>query len=241
MKFLNIIGLGAVLYVNYLANAQPINGLTTGEISNMYPSLFTPAGITFSIWGIIYLLLLGFVIFALVKPYQNDSSINPLFLLTCVCNISWIFAWHYLQTGLSVLIMIVFLISLIAIFRKLPRPSLSAGEYWLVVIPFSVYLAWICIATVANMSAYLLDLGFNPSIAPYLTSLVIGVLMIVLFKVEQIERNWAFTLTVLWALGGIILARSNEAQPNSLIIATAAVAMIIAIVLTLRAPSGANA
>ena len=241
MKYLNIIGLGGVLYVNYLANAQPINGLTTGEISNMYPSLFTPAGITFSIWGLIYLMLLCFAVYSLVRRYTNDMTINPLFQLTCVCNISWIFAWHFLQTGLSVLIMIVFLITLIAIFRKLPRPNRSSAEFWFVVVPFSVYLGWICIATVANVSAYLIDLGFNPSFSPYITSVMIGILLVVVFMIQQMERNWAYSLTVLWALGGIILARSSDPEPNTLIITTAAAAMILVSVLTVRAGSATTA
>lgn len=239
MKYINIIAFSGVLYVNYLANALPINGMTTGAISDLYPSLFTPAGITFSIWGIIYLLLLSFVIFAVFRNYTNHESINPLFLLSCICNMSWIFAWHYLQTGLSVLIMIVFLITLTSIYRQLPGREAKSKEFWLVRVPFSVYLGWICIATVANISAYLIDLGINPPQAPVITAIMIGVLMVVVYLVQQRERNWAYSLTVIWALGGIILARLND--DHLMIAVVAGAAVIITLISTLRGGVAAKA
>jgi len=237
MRYLNIAVLLGVLYVNYLANAQPINGLTTGEVSDMYPSLFTPAGLTFSIWGVIYLLLAAFVIFAAVKRYTNDQTINTLFFVTCICNMGWIFAWHHLLTGLSVAIMLAFLASLILIFRVLPVRD--QREFWLVRVPFSVYLAWICVATVANISAFLLDLGFNPSFSEIITSLMIIALLVILFLIQKSRRNWAFTLVVIWALTGIIIAR--EWPSYMVIILTAGAGILFSLWATLRAKYPAKA
>ena len=115
----------SVILVNALANILPINGYNTGQVSGFYPNYFVPAGFTFSIWGIIYLLLFTYAIaftyytiksdkFPKVQAYLN--KVNTLFLVTCILNISWIFAWHYLQVELSVLIMLFFLTALCKIF-----------------------------------------------------------------------------------------------------------------------------
>jgi hypothetical protein len=114
----------AVLVVNYLAVNLPIGGMTTGALADLYPNLFTPAGFTFSIWGVIYLALLGFVIWQLVDLFKKKSfgitnKVGVRFLLSCLANISWIFAWHYQQVFLSVLIMLAFLIILIVIANTL--------------------------------------------------------------------------------------------------------------------------
>jgi len=117
-----------VIAVNALANILPINGYNTGQISAFYPNAFVPAGFTFSIWGVIYLLLLSYTIgftFYSFKPQQHPKAfkfierVNTYFLLTCVFNMSWIVAWHYLQIELSVLIMLLFLSTLIQLFLKL--------------------------------------------------------------------------------------------------------------------------
>jgi hypothetical protein len=232
MRYLNIAAFAAVVYVNYLANARPINGLTTGEISAMYPSLFTPAGITFSIWGVIYLLLLAFVVYGAIRRFTNDDWIHPLFLITCICNASWIFAWHYLQTGLSVLIMLIFLITLINIYLRLPGGR--GKEFWFVRVPFSVYLAWICVATVANVSALLIDLNFTTSFEALFTIVMIAALLAVLYFVQRINRNWPFTLTVIWALGGIMLARNIDNYIS--IVIAAGTAILVSVWITSRAP-----
>ncbi|MEJ2004391.1 MAG: tryptophan-rich sensory protein [Cyclobacteriaceae bacterium] len=231
IRYINLAALAGVLYVNYLANAKPINGLNTGEISDMYPSLFTPAGITFAIWGVIYLLLLAFVIYAAANRYSNDTRINALFLVTCICNMAWIFAWHYLQTGLSVLIMLLFLVALIAIYRVLP--SREGKPFWFVRVPFSVYLAWICVATVANISAWLIDMSFNPSFGQVITAVMIITLLAILYIIQQQQRNWAFSLVVIWALVGILLARTWD--QHMLIMIPAGAGIIFAAWTTIRA------
>lgn len=123
LKLSVAIGYVAMVYVNYLANALPINGVTTGAASDKYGNLFTPAGITFAIWGVIYLLLLAYTLYQFgvwQKDKQPDrerlfARINPYFLLTSVANITWIFSWHYGIIWLSVLIMLMLLILLIRI------------------------------------------------------------------------------------------------------------------------------
>ena len=112
----------AMITVNVLANALPINGLDTGEVSDRYPSLFTPSGITFSIWSVIYFFLGGCVVVMWTdRTNALILKLLPLFCASCILNISWILAWHYLLPGLSVVIMLALLFVLIIIFITLTR------------------------------------------------------------------------------------------------------------------------
>jgi hypothetical protein len=80
IKYYNIVLFAIMVVMNYLANALPLNDKTTGELSDSYPNLFVPAGITFSIWGIIYLLILGYCI--LQFKDSNQATVS---------NIGWFF------------------------------------------------------------------------------------------------------------------------------------------------------
>ena len=108
--------------VNALANILPINGVTTGELSDAYPSLFTPAGYVFGIWGLIYLLLVIFVVYQARDAQQHNLRLDALgyaFVVSCVFNIGWIFAWHYGQILLSTLFMLGILASLVVCYERL--------------------------------------------------------------------------------------------------------------------------
>ena len=133
LAILNLLGGTGVLAVNALANALPINGLNTGEVSRFYPNLFVPAGFTFSIWSIIYLLMLGFMAISVkwmwnaptLRPGLLAIEISPLFLVTCILNSGWILVWHHLMVGISVLIMLGFLTTLIITYLKLQKHKKS--------------------------------------------------------------------------------------------------------------------
>ena len=141
LPILNLIAFAAMVYVNYLSNALPLNGRTPAEISDSFPNLFVPAGITFSIWGLIYLLLLGFLIYGFVAKDKSPitDKVGILFLLTCLANIGWIYAWHYGHVLPSVAIMVTFLVLLITIYQRLGiGRTVPAGERWLVHLPLSL-------------------------------------------------------------------------------------------------------
>jgi translocator protein len=193
--------------VNALANILPINGLNTGQVSDLYPSLFTPAGLTFSIWSVIYFLLAGFVVMSWLR--RDDRMINrvlPWFTLTCVLNMSWILAWHHLLTPLSVFIMLMLLTTLSYIFRILHQSDSNdtKQKFW-VVLPFTIYLAWICVATIANIAALLISLGWQGgSISPQLwTILMMTIAAALALKVTLDYRVPFFSAVVIWALFGI--------------------------------------
>jgi len=148
---LMVISLIGVIVVNALANILPINNQTTGEISNRLPVLFTPAGYVFSIWIVIYVLLVIWLIGMWKKTKQRDASYRKqsnLFVISCILNIAWIYLWHYEQFLVSVVIMICLLITLLILYL-----SYSITDQRLLSrLPVSIYLGWICVATIANIS-----------------------------------------------------------------------------------------
>jgi hypothetical protein len=213
-----------VIAVNALANILPINGYNTGQVSAFYPNAFVPAGFTFSIWGVIYLLLfsysIGYTYYSLKqeqfpKVFAFIERINNYFLLTCVFNMSWILAWHYLQIELSVVIMLLFLITLIQLFLKsnTMAGALTKTQKFILQMPFIVYLGWISVATIANITALLVaykwyGFGMTPvywSAAMILIAIVLAVFMLLKFKAVP------FALVVAWALWGIYNAQGPAA------------------------------
>ena len=159
-RSVNVLAVIATIVINGLANTLPLNGQTTGEISDRFQVYFVPAGYVFSIWGLIYLGLIVFAVFQAL-PAQRDNPrlcrIGYLFAASCLANIAWLFLWHYEQFPLTLLAMLSLLVLLIVIYLRLGigRGAASSAEKWLVHIPFSIYLGWITVATIANMTSVL--------------------------------------------------------------------------------------
>ncbi|MBS1662295.1 MAG: tryptophan-rich sensory protein [Bacteroidetes bacterium] len=155
MKYLNALALLLTILVNYGSTAGWFDHNTMAIQSARHPSLFTPAPWAFSIWGLIYLALLAFVIYNIRTG--EDRRIGPWFLISCIANSGWVIAWMYDQTILSVVIMITLLLSLLKIIlltdMELTDPPLKtiAFIWW----PFCLYLGWITVATLANIAAVL--------------------------------------------------------------------------------------
>ena len=230
LQILNVLGFILVITLNTLANTLPINGYNTGELSGRYPNLFVPAGFTFSIWGVIYLLLLGFVIYQFTRPARQSEvprRIGPWFFLSCLFNASWILAWHYLLPGLSLLIMLALLGSLILIYQRVyssPRLEVKGARWW-VELPFSIYLGWITVATIANTTAVLVDVGWGgwgiPEPAWTVVMIAVAIGIGLWFTLRQ--SDVFYPLVVVWALIGIIARRTSEmAEGYSMVIVIAA-------------------
>ena len=209
-----------VIAVNALANILPINGYNTGQISAFYPNAFVPAGFTFSIWGVIYLLLLsytiGFTYYSIKrqqhpKAYRFIDRVNTYFLLTCIFNMAWIVAWHYLQIELSVLIMLLFLSTLIQLFLKTSTMvhDLTLAQKFILQTPFIVYLGWISVATIANITALLVAYKWTAfSIAPvYWSAAMILIAILLAVLILKKFKTVSFALVVAWALWGIYNAQ----------------------------------
>ncbi len=212
---INSLALIVTLGVNGAANALPIGGKTTGEVSAAYPNLFTPAPVTFSIWGVIYLALLGFVlyqwrVYAATGDAPATQVIGPLFWVSGLFNGAWLIAWHYEHIGLSLVFMVGLLLSLIGIYLKLQtgrRRLLQPEERWFVLAPFGLYLGWISVATIANVSVLLVSVGFRGGPFSELTwtllvlAVALGLGLVFLF----LRKDPFPTLVFAWAFAGIAL------------------------------------
>lgn len=202
LKITSIVFYLFMIYMNYLANAKPLGGISTGEISDKYPTLFTPAGFTFSIWGIIYLLVGGFVISSILinNYYETENTIVIyLFIVSTILNVLWLLCWHYDKIGLSVIVMIAFLIVLLTILQNiLPTDQLGF-------ITFSIYSGWISVALIANISIlivkYDISLFMNYQTFWFILILLISVGILVLMFIKK--ANYVYGLVFLWAYFGI--------------------------------------
>ena len=206
----NVLAVVAVIVVNGLANALPLNGQTTGEISDRFQVYFVPAGYVFSIWGVIYLGLVAFAVFQAL-PAQRDNPrlrrVGYLFAASCVANIAWLFLWHYEQFELTLAAMFALLLLLIAIYLRLEigRVTVSPVEKWLVYVPFSIYLGWISVATIANVTAVLDYLGWSGwgINAEMWAVIMLAAAAGIAAAVSLTRGDVAYSLVIMWALAGI--------------------------------------
>ena len=230
------------LVMNALANLLPIAGRTTAEISDSYPALFTPAGYVFSIWGVIYTLLLGYSLFQALPGQRANPRLRALatpIAISSVANGVWIVLWHHLWLGTSVLVILTLLVSLIVAYLRLrhqraaalgrPAPPSRAERFWAFGL-LSIYLGWASVATVANISVYLYGAGFERSflalpdqfwgVVVIIVATTLGVLML------RHQRDLAYAGVLVWALVGIVVAQSA-----ALFVASAAVIAVVALLL----------
>lgn len=211
-----VVAFVAMIAMNALANTLPLFGRTTGAVSSNYPSLFTPAPYTFSVWGLIYLALGAFVVYQALGRSRDDpmlSKLRPLFVLSCLFNIGWLVAWHALAIPVSEVLMIGLLLTLIALYRRAEawRGEVAASRRWFVHAPLSLYLGWITVATVANTSIFLLDLGFDGGGAAIaITVAVIAVAAALGLLGIWRRRDGVYALVIAWGLGGVAAARAGE-------------------------------
>lgn len=208
-----------MLVMNTLAVTLPIAGKSTGELSDLYPNLFVPAGFTFAIWSIIYLLLIAFVIYQWVVNEEKSQlkAIGPLFLVNGICNGLWLVAWHYEYIWLSLLIMGGLLFTLIALYLRLNiNYSNKENVRWLVHVPISVYLGWISIATVANVTTLLVSLKWTggPLSQDSWASIMIVVAVILGALMLLRKRDVFYASVVAWATFGIFQKRSSVDLPS---------------------------
>jgi hypothetical protein len=228
IKYLNLILFAGMILMNYLANALPLNNNTTGQLSDSYPNLFVPAGITFSIWGVIYLLLAAFCIVQFTGSQQNIIiKIGWLFAVSCVLNALWIVCWHYVKLPLSLIVMLSLLVALIYInlqIRDLPSGIIKAS--------FGIYLGWICIATIANVTALLVHYKWNGiSISEEMWTIMIISAGALIAALTLYRLNNPFIgLSVIWAFIGIAIKRQDDYRS---IVITAIIALFLVSVITL--------
>jgi benzodiazapine receptor len=229
----NLLSVLVALTVNVLASILPLNGQNTGEISDRFQVLFVPAGYVFSIWGLIYIGWLAFAIFQF-RSSQKESPrlrrLGYLFAISNLVNAAWLFTWHYNFFGLGVLVMLSLLGLLIASYLRLNvnRSSASGAEWWSVDLPFSIYLGWITVATVANVTDWLYLVGWNGFgiAAPVWAIIMLAVASILGIAMALTRRDAGYLLVLVWAFAGIALKQVSA--PNVVLAAWIAAALMLA-------------
>ncbi len=214
----------AMIAVNALANILPINGINTGQVSDSYPNLFAPAGVTFSIWGLIYLLLGAYTIYQsgfikndfLKKNAKLFRKINIYFTLSSLANILWIFAWHYKQVGLAAVLIISMLILLIKIADLLKTVKCNFTQQLLIKAPFSIYFGWITVATIAAITTFLVSVGWDGfGISQQVWTMVILVVGAAIGVTRMLsDNNKTYGLVLIWAYLGIYIKHTAPANFN---------------------------
>jgi benzodiazapine receptor len=209
-QWVNVAAFALMVTMNGLAVSGRLNGQDTASIARNFDVYFVPADYVFSIWSLIYLLLLLFAVYQALPSQRKNAfarRIGYLFALSCAANIAWIFLWHYLQFAWSVVAMVVLLGSLVLIYVRsaIGRSSPAAADRWLVQLPFSVYLGWVTVAAIANVTA-VLDFwhwdgwGISPEMW---TLIMLAVVVAIASAVASTRRDWAYLLVLVWALAGI--------------------------------------
>lgn len=211
LKIIVLLATLSTIAVNGLANALPLNGQNTGEISNRYPLLITPAGYAFSIWGLIYLGLIAFSVFQIFSKTWNESParkrVSLLYILSSAANIGWIFSWHYNYFPLSLLMMFVMLGSLIGVYLSLGigrnHPTTLIKRF--VENPFSLYLGWISVATIVNVALLLFQNSWSGwGVSPQIWTVVMIAVAGVLGILALISRkDVVYTAVLIWAISAI--------------------------------------
>jgi translocator protein len=220
------------IVMNALANALPIGGRDTGEISGMFPTMITPAGYVFSIWLLIYVGLIGYAVWQALparRDHPRARAVAAPVIVANLANASWILAWHHLWIGTSLLLMLVLLGSLAAVYlglRRPGRPEPDRGERLWARGTFSVYLGWITVATVANVTVWLVDLGWDGGFvpAPVWGALTLVVATALGIRLLLAYRDVPYALVLVWAFVGIAVAR-----PDAWLVAGTAVVGVLAL------------
>ncbi|WP_019584888.1 tryptophan-rich sensory protein [Deinococcus apachensis] len=236
-----LVATAVTLVMNYLSNALPLFGNSNKEVSDSLPNAFTPAGLTFAVWGPIFLGLLVFAVYQAL-PNQRGPRYDRLawpFLLANVLNVCWLLAFQSLNHGVSVVIMLALLASLIELYLRIRGIRLLGAEPLTLGLPVSLYLGWISVATIANITAFLVSRGVTAGLlglgGPAWSALlvVIAALIGVFFLARF--RDYAFAAVLLWAFYGVYVARP-DVTAVVIGVALAAALVLVGAVLTARRP-----
>jgi hypothetical protein len=225
------------IVVNGLANALPLNGQETGEISDRFDIYFVPAGYVFSIWGMIYLGLIAFSIYQALPAQKDNPLLNkiyPAYWISSLANIVWLFLWHYNVFSVTFIAMLIILASLIYIYLQISKAGseLDRNQKWVVKLPFSIYLGWISVATVANITQVLFYFEWGGwGIAPAVWAVImLAVATLLGLLMLWRETDVPYTLVLVWAFIGIA-----NSQADTALVANAAWAVSVILILAIVA------
>lgn len=218
MKWINTAWFVVMIAVTALANILPIGVGNTGEVSVMYPNLFSPAPVTFGIWLIIYLFMAFFVVFQWEildeGKYSKEvvSAVGPWFSMSCLLNTAWIFVWHFNVIWLSLILIAALLASVTVIVKTISKANVSGKITNIVKIGFDIYFGWLIAATIANISVYLVSIGWNGfGISQTVWTVIILIIgAFIGLAVSGSGDRWAASLAMVWAYVGILIKHIGQ-------------------------------
>lgn len=228
-----VLSTAATIIMNILANALPLNGQNTGEISDRFPVFFVPAGYVFSIWGLIYIGLIAYAVFQALPVQKTNPRMRSTgwpVVFGMAMNFSWLFFWHYNIFPLTEVAMLGLLASLIVVYLRLRsgNAEVSNVEKWSTRLPFSVYLGWISVATIANTSDVLYHLRWNGApLRPEVWAVImLGAALAITAAMLLTRRDIAYAAVIVWASVGIAVKQASAALVPT---AAWAVAMLVGV------------
>ncbi len=221
----------ATIVFNGLATTGRLNGVMTNEISDRYPTVVTPAGYAFSIWGLIYFGMIAFTIYQLLpSKLVRFRNIRTLYIVSCVFNCGWLYFWHQYSIGICVVLILGLLATLALINIKL-KDAQSVRDAVFTKAPFGIYFGWVTAAAIVNFVLYLKYIGVEMSDSSWNLlgggCLILATLVALLVRVKL--RNFFYPLAIAWAITGIAI----QQRGNTAVILTAAICVVISLVLSM--------
>jgi hypothetical protein len=221
-QYANAFAVIATIIMNSLVNILPVNGVTTGEVSDFYPNLFTPPGYVFAIWAVIYTLAVIFMVYQFRSSQRNKDylgGIGFLYVISAALNIIWLFVFHYSYGAPSLFLVSVFIIlallgNLLLIYHRLSigLKKVSFSEKFAVHLHFSVYLGWISLASIAAIASGLNIIFPNIpfGLQQFFTAFVVVIALLLVIFMVNLRKDFAYGLVVVWAAIGIALKNSGS-------------------------------
>ena len=239
-----VVAVIAVIIINVLANALPFNGQNTGEISDRFQVYFVLAGYVFAIWGLIYIGLIAYAIFQALPAQRDNPRLRSIFwpvIIGSIANVVWIFLWHYDRLALTVVVMLVLLGSLIVVYLRLgiQKTPVSRAERWAVHVPFSIYLGWITVATIANITDLLWFAGwtgFGLSAEVWFV-IMLAAAIVIAAAMALTRHDVAFLLVLVWAVVGIAVNKAGvPVVATAAWVAAAVLALLVVVAIVVKRP-----
>lgn len=238
----NTITLIIMLIANYLANTGSFFPATVAEISQRYPSLFTPAGYAFSIWSVIFAGCIGFTIFQWHLVYNSKNTLiikqtGIWFLVSNLCNAAWLVAWTTNNIGYSVILIMALLLSLcrLVVRLRLELDQVSKKVIVLVWWPITIYTGWVMVASIACIAAWLVSVnwnGWNVAESTWaIAMLVIAGIIYILLVTNRHLREAA--MVGIWAF--IAIAVKQWHDNNAVAVAAILVSIILLVIIIIQA------
>jgi hypothetical protein len=237
MRLLALASFAFVLVMNSVATALPLGGLSVGQVSDKYTTLFAPIDFTFGIWGLIYLGLTVYTFTQLSVDTPTIKTITPWFIGANILNGSWIILWRLELIGQSALVLALLLFCLYKINKVTTAQRTDLASTLTTRIPFAIYFGWVTVATIANISSYLVQLGFQDGYildAQTWTVVILVVATLIGTATAIINSSPSYSLVLVWAFFGIYSRHISEFEYNqqypSIILATQILLPVLGVV-----------